>query len=118
MTSTRRPTKGSSPGHKRAWATLRSGLLASTMLVSSLSGNAVLGAAPVRAQAAPPPASTINNPPAAPHQILVFPQRDFVSASGYAPDDLVVVSVTHPGGATFSTDPNQPITPQADPRAP
>jgi Abnormal spindle-like microcephaly-assoc'd, ASPM-SPD-2-Hydin len=118
MTSSNRPPRGGPPGRNRPWAILRSGLLAGSMLVSSLSSNALLGAAPARAQAAPPPANTINNPPAAPHQILVFPQRDFVSASGYAPDDLVVVSVTHPGGATFSTDPNQPITPQADPRAP
>src|SRR5438067_145644 len=72
------------------------------------------------AQAAPttpPPASVVNNPPIAPIQILVFPQRDFVSASGYTADDHVVVTVTHPNGATLSTDPNTPIIPQDDPRA-
>src|ERR671933_333306 len=119
MTSTRRPTKGSPPGRKRRWATLRSGLLAVSMLVSSLSGNAVLGAAPARAQTAPgiPAPTTINDPPVAPLQILVFPQRDFVSASGYTQDDRVIVSVIHPNGTTFSTDPANLITPQADPRA-
>src|ERR671932_1046010 len=99
--------------------TLRSGLLAASMLVSSLSGNAALGAAPAHAQTAPaiPAPTTINNPPVAPLQILVFPQRDFVSASGYTQDDRVIVSVIHPNGTTFSTDPNAPIVPQADPRA-
>ena len=89
------------------------------MLVSSLSGNAVLGAAPARAQTAPgiPAPTTINDPPVAPLQILVFPQRDFVSASGYTQDDRVIVSVIHPNGTTLSTDPANLITPQADPRA-
>src|SRR5918911_1922356 len=119
MTSTKRPTKGGPPGRKRRWMTLRSGLLAASMLLSSLSGNAVLGAAPARAQTAPviPAPTTINNPPVAPLQILVFPQRDFVSASGYTADDRVIVSVIHPNGTTFSTDPNTPIVPQDDPRA-
>src|SRR5919202_542085 len=119
MTSSSRPTRGGPPGRKRQWMTLRSGLLAGSMLLSSLSGNAVLGAAPARAQAAPviPAPTTINNPPVAPLQILVFPQRDFVSASGYTQDDRVIVSVIHPNGTTFSTDPNAPIIPQDDPRA-
>src|ERR671932_327859 len=99
--------------------TLRSGLLAASMLVSSLSGNAALGAAPAHAQTAPaiPAPTTINNPPVAPLQILVFPQRDFVSASGYTQDDRVIVSVIHPSGTTFSTDQANPIVPQDDPRA-
>src|ERR671938_270143 len=56
----------------------------------------------------PPPASVVNNPPVAPIQILVFPQRDFVSASGYTADDRVVVTVTHPSGTTFSPDQANP----------
>src|SRR5215813_11877384 len=62
-------------------------------------------------------AQVINEPPAAPIQILVFPQRDFVSASGYAQDDQVIVDVIHPNGTIFSTDPANPVIPQADPRA-
>src|SRR6185295_9267274 len=46
----------------------------------------------LHAQATPPP----SNPPSAPRSILVFPQRDFVSASGYAEGDLVTVEVFHP----------------------
>src|SRR3954451_17813844 len=59
----------------------------------------------------------VNNPPAAPIQILAFPQRDFVSASGYAQGDQVVVKVIHPSGVTASTDPNSPWPAQEDPRA-
>ncbi len=62
-------------------------------------------------------AGVVNNPPSGTHSILVFPQRDFVSASGYAADDLVVVKVIHPNGTTWSTDPANPIVPQDDPRA-
>ena len=62
-------------------------------------------------------AGIVNNPPVGTHSILVFPQRDFVSASGYAADDLVVVKLIHPNGTTISTDPANPIVPQEDPRA-
>ena len=62
-------------------------------------------------------AGIVNNPPVGTHSILVFPQRDFVSASGYAADDLVVVKLIHPNGTTISTDPANPIVPQDDPRA-
>jgi hypothetical protein len=40
-----------------------------------------------------------------PHQIIAFPQRDFVSASGYTNGDKVVVQVIHPGGKTLSSEP-------------
>ena len=62
-------------------------------------------------------APATNEPPVAPIQILVFPQRDFVSASGYDAADQVIVNVIHPNNITFSTDPAQPVIPQADPRA-
>ncbi|HXI31905.1 MAG TPA: hypothetical protein VNG89_25885, partial [Vicinamibacterales bacterium] len=42
----------------------------------------------VHAQAVP-----VNNPPVAPRSILVFPQRDFVSSSGFLAGDLVTVEV-------------------------
>jgi hypothetical protein len=64
-----------------------------------------------------PASGQVNNPPAAPHSILVFPQRDFVSASGYAATDQVVVKLIHPNGTMLSTDPAHPITPVDDPRA-
>ena len=41
-----------------------------------------------------PPANVINEPPVAPHEIVVFPERDFVSATGYDPaQGTVTVSV-------------------------
>src|ERR1044072_2576776 len=44
-----------------------------------------------------PPASIINEPPVAPHAIAVFPERDFISASGYDPaQGTVTVSVLRP----------------------
>jgi hypothetical protein len=115
MTSHRRlrlPDRGS---RGRRWAAVRSSLLAGSLLIANWAGT--LAPVPIaRAQVAPTPA---NNPPVSPHQILVFTQRDFVSASGYAAVDRVVVSVIHPNGTVVSTgnDPGQWITPLDDPRA-
>ena len=71
--------------------------------------NGVTNAAPV-----------LNNPPADGISVIAFPQRDFVSASGYDVDDQVVVRVIHDQtiypGATGST--TGLITPQADPADP
>ncbi|MDX6534153.1 MAG: hypothetical protein QOF68_1897, partial [Gaiellales bacterium] len=39
----------------------------------------------------------VNDPPVAPHSVLVFPVRDFVSGAGYAPTDLVTVEVVRNG---------------------
>jgi hypothetical protein len=39
----------------------------------------------------------VNDPPVAPHSVLVFPVRDFTSGSGYAPTDLVTVEVIRNG---------------------
>ena len=65
-------------------------------------------------------AQAVNNPPLAPISIIVFPQRDFVSASGYAIDDQVIVRVIHdpavfPGATGGTTDPANWIIPQGDP---
>ena len=70
----------------------------------------------------PAAAVVASNPPTGTHSILVFPQRDFVSAAGYLATDQVVVKLIHPvaadGSQTIvSTDPNHPITPLDDPRA-
>src|SRR6185503_11803691 len=44
-----------------------------------------------------------NNPPLTPRSILVFPQRDFVSASGFAEGDVVTVEVFHPGSTVAAS---------------
>ena len=44
----------------------------------------------------------------------MFSQRDFVSASGYAATDRVIVQVTHPDGTKLFSDAN--IVPQDDPK--
>ena len=84
---------------------LRHALVAVAMLFNlvPLTEAAVAHAAPLAA---------VSNPPANGHSIIVFPQRDFVSADGYADDDLVVVYVIEPDGTTWSTDPANPISPQ------
>ena len=77
-------------------------------------GLTTLAFAPAPALAAVPTSTTVNNPPAAGLNVIVFPQRDFISASGYHSGDTVQVSVIHPSGVTYSTN---DVTPQADPRA-
>lgn len=62
-----------------------------------------------------PAATVVNDPPAAPHQISVFPSRDFVSASGYDPaQGTVTVSVLRksgPGGELVLVSSAQDVTP-------
>lgn len=63
------------------------------------------------------------NPPSAPISIIVFPQRDFISASGYNAADRVIVRVIHDGavfppGNTWTTDPANWVVPQVDPALP
>lgn len=80
--------------------------IALLVIVSMLMSSTGVMAAP-----AIPPVAGVNNPPILPHAISAFPQRDFVSADGYAATDLVVVKVIHPDGTGWSTDPNAPIVP-------
>jgi hypothetical protein len=61
-------------------------------------------------------AAVVNNPPVAPHSVLVFPQRDFVSASGFSAGSTYTVSVIHPSGTTVSTASG--IAPKDDPSTP
>ena len=94
-------------------------LISAAALLAQLVPAAVMSQAALPqalAQTAPatPPPTAVNNPPLAPHQVLVFPQRDFVSASGYSELDIVQVRVIHPDGTTISTD---NIQPQPDPLA-
>jgi hypothetical protein len=60
-------------------------------------------------------APAINEPPVAPHSILAFPQRSFVSTSGFSINDRVRVDIIHPSGAVVSS---QDATPQDDPATP
>ena len=65
------------------------------------------------AQAAVTPTS-VNEPPVNGHSMIVFTQRDFVSISGYAQDELVTVELIHPNGTTFTA--GSGLIPQDDPR--
>ena len=55
--------------------------------------------------AAVPAFAVINNPVAAPHTITVFPERDMVSAEGYAASDRPTIQVLR-GGAVIGTASN------------
>jgi hypothetical protein len=66
----------------------------------------------LHAQAVP-----VSNPPVAPTSILVFPQRDFVSSSGFLASDLVTVEVFHPGSTTAASKATN-VVPQDDPATP
>lgn len=74
----------------------------------------LVGVALPLAEAAVPPATTVNNPPSAGLNIITFPQRDFISSTGYHAGDTVQVSVSHPSGVSYTTG---DVVPQADPRA-
>ena len=65
----------------------------------------------LHAQTTPP-----NNPPLAPRSILVFPQRDFVSTSGFEAGDLVTVEVVHANGQIASAATG--VVPQDDTATP
>jgi hypothetical protein len=64
-----------------------------------------------------PAGVTVNDPPASPIQIISFPSRDFISATGYLPTDTVEVQVLRkePAGTVLVS--STEWTPQADPRA-
>ena len=68
------------------------------------------------ATAAPVPVTTVHQPPSGGHSIIVFPQRDFVSASGFAAGGLVTVDLVHPDGTVFTA--GSGLAPQDDPRTP
>ena len=72
-----------------------------------------IGIAGAPALVSPASAAVINDPPALPHSIIAFPVRDFVSASGYAPDDRPIVQVLR-GGVVIGT--SDAVTPADDPK--
>ncbi|HTN24867.1 MAG TPA: chitobiase/beta-hexosaminidase C-terminal domain-containing protein [Solirubrobacteraceae bacterium] len=59
--------------------------------------------------------AVVNEPPVLPHSVLVFPERDFVSSSGFAATDSVVINVLR-NGVTIGT--SAPLTPIDDPGTP
>jgi hypothetical protein len=71
---------------------------AAQALLGSKRARAIAAAAAVGALAAPATASAaINSPPQNGHSIIAFPSRDFVSATGYAHNDLATVEVFRAG---------------------
>src|SRR3954452_15800186 len=52
----------------------------------------------------------------APHDVIAFPQRDFVSATGYDVTHPVTVEVVHPSGAVVGTVTG--VMPKEDPATP
>jgi hypothetical protein len=71
----------------------------------------------VRPAATLPAGVTVNDPPAPPIQIISFPARDFISATGFLPTDTVEVQVIRREGGQQTLVSSAEWTPQADPRA-
>ena len=66
-----------------------------TRFLTAATGTVVMAAG--LGSAWPAFAAAINEPPVAPHAIISFPERDFVSAEGYAEGDPVTVEVIRNG---------------------
>lgn len=66
-------------------------------------------------------AAVANDPPLAPHSLIAFPQRDFVSNSGFAlsegPVTVRILRYDPVKLAWVTVSTSTPITPQADPKA-
>ena len=84
----------------RGWISLLVGALCASSLVMVTEG--------------PAAAVGISDPPTLPHSIIVFPVRDFVSATGYARTDRPTVEVVR-GGIVVGTASN--LVPQDDPKS-
>jgi Chitobiase/beta-hexosaminidase C-terminal domain len=72
----------------------------------------------VAALAGPGQAFAVNEPPAPPHTIISFPQRDFVSSAGFAPGDIVLTEAWRNGHLLATSTPvpasDDPGTPGFD----
>ncbi len=82
----------------------------------------ILGLAPFNVTSVPfalaEPIAT-NEPPIAPHSLIAFSQRDFVSVSGYAETETVTIEIIHSaalGGAIVTAGPG--LVPVDDPSTP
>ena len=64
-----------------------------------------------------PAGTQINDPPASPIQIISFPARDFISATGYEATDTVEVQILRREGGQLVLVSSTNWTPQADARA-
>jgi CTP:molybdopterin cytidylyltransferase MocA len=62
---------------------------------------------------AAPATTSLSEPPVAPHALIAFPQRDFISGSGFAATDTVTVNIIR-GGVTIGS--SQGLVPQDDPK--
>jgi hypothetical protein len=70
--------------------------------VSNRSGTSNSVSATTAVNAATP---ATNNPPVAPHSLIGFPQRDFISATGYTPGAVYTFSVIRGGNVTATSTP-------------
>jgi hypothetical protein len=81
-----------------------------TKFLTAVTGTVVMAAG--LGSAWPAFAAAINEPPVAPHTIISFPERDFVSADGYTQGDPVTVEVIRSGFVvgTAHVDPQDDLT--------
>jgi hypothetical protein len=70
-----------------------------------LQGATTAPAAPVAPPAGSLPTATSVGPVVAPHSLIAFPSRDFISADGYTPGDSVAFSVIRNGTLVGQSDP-------------
>src|SRR4051812_26931280 len=82
--------KSNSPSRLKRGRVFLSSLLATSVVVAG--SLTPFGQALVQA-ATPPVPATIQEPPPAPHSIIAFPARDFVTGGGFTPGDPHTVRV-------------------------
>ena len=82
-------------------ANLPAGTYTYTVVAKDSAGN-------VSPDSAPATAVVANDPPLAPHGLIAFPARDFLSATGYDPAHLYVFTVLRGGVVVFTSNPQAP----------
>ncbi|NUR15257.1 MAG: choice-of-anchor D domain-containing protein [Dermatophilaceae bacterium] len=106
-----RPGAPRAPGARRSRRALAAG--AAALLVTA-GGLSALGVGAAQAAVPGTAPGVVNEPPTGSHSIIAFPQRDFVSASGFAEGHTYTVDVVHPSGVVVTT--GSGLVPQDDPR--